>query len=234
MPRPSISRVGDATPWRPLGGSAWLLALVLVVPLGFGAAPASAFEHEPHGVGGPRLILPGAHAVQTGQMVALRWSPADSISELEILLSVDGGRHYSRSISPSLDPKRCEFVWRVPDLGTAKVWLRIRFNRGGREIEGAPAAPLAVLAGDRDLHEPLALPPLGGANPGRTSSEREPAPLRGSGPGPAEALDPPAPAHRSDTAHDAASKSLPAFHRPAGAAACHTALAAPRFLPMRT
>lgn len=108
----------------------------------------------------PRLILPGGHALRAGQLVDLRWAPADSVSELEILLSDDGGRTYARCISPRLDPRRCDFMWRVPRGSRQPLLMRIRFNRGGREIEGAPAAPLDVSNGEPDRAIPLGLPPL--------------------------------------------------------------------------
>src|SRR2546427_2007889 len=103
----------------------------------------------------PRLILPGDRPVQAGQLIHLRWTKADSISELEILLSLDGSRHFSICISPQLDPDRCAFLWRVPDLGRAVIRFRIRFNRGGREIEGAPTEAIRLVANGGDWPEPL-------------------------------------------------------------------------------
>ncbi len=221
-PRPLIPRLAFC--------AAWLLAAVLVaLPW---AAPARASEAgDRERALEPRLILPGAHAVRAGQLVALRWSPADSIRELEILVSVDGGRSFLRCISPSLDPGRREFVWRVPDLGSPSVWLRIRFNRGGREIEGAPTAPLTVLAGGSDDPEPLALPPLDAA-PARPAGERQPAPLGSTAPRPDPTLEPPR-ADRAAAVGRMAHAAAPARQRPA-AGARHTALTAPRFLPLRT
>jgi hypothetical protein len=48
----------------------------------------------------------------------------------------------------------------VPDAGGARLYLRIRYNRGGREIEAAPTAALDVAGGTASHGEPLALPPL--------------------------------------------------------------------------
>jgi len=115
----------------------------------------------------PRLMLPGYRAVQAGGLVELRWTPADEIRELEILISLDGGRTYPVCISPQLDPRTCSFLWRVPRLGPSTVHMRIRFNRDGREIEGAPTGPLLVGPGAGREAEPLGLPP---SSPG----EREP------------------------------------------------------------
>lgn len=114
---------------------------------------------------GPRLILPGSHAVVAGQEIALAWTRDDEVSELEILLSVDGGRTYPIWISPRLSPRDCRFVWRVPDESGRSLRMRIRFNRGGREIEGAPTASLDVVPAGAP--EPLGLPPLS-SEPART------------------------------------------------------------------
>ena len=105
---------------------------------------------------GPRLILPGSHVVQPGQLVALEWTPDDEVTELEILLSLDGGRTYPIWISPRLAPRDCRFVWRVPPYAGRSLRMRIRFNRDGREIEGAPTSTIDVAPANAP--EPLGLP----------------------------------------------------------------------------
>jgi hypothetical protein len=150
-----------------------LAGLALARPCAAGGEPEDREEREERSE--PRLILPGGHVVQPGQRIVLAWSAADSISELEILLSVDGGRHYSVCVSPQLDPGSRRFVWRVPDVPNASLRLRIRYNRGGREIEGAPTATLRTTGGDADQPEPLALPPAPGS-PGAPASRSGGAP----------------------------------------------------------
>ncbi len=100
-----------------------------------------------HAVGpDPGLRLPRCDGVRPGDVVTFRWDPSDrSITELEILLSVDGGRHYTEWVSPRLDPRSGVYRWRVPDLGVARMYFRIRFNRGGHEIEGASAEMICAL-----------------------------------------------------------------------------------------
>lgn len=109
----------------------------------------------------PQLAIPEGRAVRPGQRIDLAWNSTDSVSELEILLSVDGGRHFSACISPRLEPGRRHFLWRVPREMTGDLQLRIRYNRGGREIEGPPTGALCSLADDTDQPEPMALPPAG-------------------------------------------------------------------------
>jgi hypothetical protein len=147
--------------------------LVLGMLLFAGLLPAShARASVPEGDSEPGLILPGSHAVLPGQVIVLEWTAAEHVQELEILLSLDGGRTYPRWISPQLRPQDRRFVWRVPlGLGPS-VRMRIRFNRDGREIEGAPSAPLAIA--DLRAPQPLGLPlaPEGSARPA-SGAERD-------------------------------------------------------------
>lgn len=128
----------------------------------------------------PELILPGDHRVRPGEWIELHWTRADAISELEILLSLDGGRHYAVCISPQLDPERRAFRWQVPATAAGDLRMRIRFNRGGREIEGPPTAPLHVATAEPDQPQPLGLPPVEGS---ATSREPRPAGERSETPG---------------------------------------------------
>lgn len=185
---------------------------------------------EPWKESEPRLMLPGNRTVQPGELIELRWTPADSVSELEILLSLDGGRHYAMCISPQLDPRRCTFLWRVPQVASSALRMRIRFNRGGREIEGAPTGPLFVGPDGARQGEPLGLPPV-------TPAERE----GGSG-GRGET-----PTGRSALrAIDAAEEEPPSLHRSSVSSALaasasevrcphahQAAFAPPRVLPLR-
>src|SRR5262245_28283198 len=203
----------------------WVVpSLVCLLALGGrgGAAGASPRESE------PRLTLPGTRVVRPGQWIDLRWSEADSISELEILLSRDGGRHYVECISPQLDPRRCHYTWRVPEIGKGELRMRIRFNRRGQEIEGAPSAPLMV-AGGLGGPEPLGLPPLA-----RDSGERSP---RSSSRGQelARWAEPDVDDHLN-APRRARGPSRPTFltrdRRPAGST-CRTPFVAPRSTPLR-
>ena len=130
----------------------------------------------------PRLRLPASAAVRPGDLVTLQWEcSAESISELEILLSIDGGRHYTECVSPRLDPRTGRYCWRVPNLGVARMRFRIRFNRGGQEIEGEPSAMLRVLVHPPDpvdLPAPLAAAEAearGGASEGGSGGAASPA-----------------------------------------------------------
>jgi hypothetical protein len=184
----------------------------------------------------PRLVLPGSRVVRPGQWIDLRWSAAGEIEEMEILLSVDGGRHYSECISPQLDPEARHFLWRVPENPGGDLRLRIRFNRAGREIEGAPTAALVVGSGDRSRPEPLALPPFAGDD-----GEREPRSPGGRGGAPAsesaaespESADDPATTPGADSWVEPLGASIPDTPRPAESA-IHARFTPPRSVPLRT
>jgi len=155
------------------------LAFALLTLLCVLAAGRASAEPERESASEPRLVLPGGHEVRPGQLVQLTWEGADSVTELEILLSVDGGRHYDIWVSPELDPAQHHFSWRVPDVHGGTLRLRIRYNRGGREIEGAPTAALRTQPGE-DPTGPLALPAAGGGEgesaPRPGNSQSAPAP----------------------------------------------------------
>lgn len=169
----------------------------------------------------PRLILDGGHAVQAGQVVVLEWTAAQEVGELEILLSLDGGRTYPLWISPQLDPGDRRFVWRVPPGLGPSVRMRIRYNRGGREIEGPPTASLAVI--DSRAPQPLSLPlaPEDSARPAPGGDRDGSRSLRAAGAGRQDGPDAPAPS-RSASLGD--TRSTPhVIHQAEG----------PTFIPLR-
>lgn len=143
-----------------------LLALVFVPRAGAVSCPdpTDAPEmrepemREPEAAAAPRLLLPGDHRVRPGQVVHLAWSAADSVSELEILLSVGGEHPFTTCVSPRLDPRRHGFDWRVPDFPGAELRLRLRYNRGGREIDGLPGGALTVRFDTGEESAPAGLP----------------------------------------------------------------------------
>jgi len=196
--------------------------------------PQPAFaEPERKPEAGPRLLLPGAEAVNAGRIIDLAWTKADSVAELEILLSSDGGRTYTVQVSPELDPRSRHFRWRIPDLGTSDLRLRIRFNRGGREIEGPPVRA-RLFRGEPEAPEPLGLPSTSAEAHMPRPADEPRTPQRGAAQEPGEGADAFGP---HENAGSVVSRETPgsAIH-PAGRS---TPAAAPldrvpRFVPMRT
>lgn len=113
---------------------------------------------EAHESPEPRLVLPGDRPIEPGTPIVLRWTAADSVSELEMLLSTDGGATYRQWISPRLDPATRAFCWTVP-LGHGPLRVRIRYHRRGREIEGPPLE-LRTTDLPGSGARPLGLPPV--------------------------------------------------------------------------
>ncbi len=117
------------------------------------AAPAGAAAHGP-AAGQATLAAvtsaPSPSAVEfsqpaagsslhEGEIVEIRWSgvPAGA-DEVELLLSVDGGQHFSLRLTEELDSDSRSFLWRVPSLVTDNATLAIRMGVNGREITSAP------------------------------------------------------------------------------------------------
>ncbi len=89
--------------------------------------------------------------VQVGDVVTLHWvDPGPLAEEMEILLSVDGGRTYPLRVSPELDPRAGSYRWRVPDLPAAGACLRVRLGHGRDEWSCAPTAAFRIVAGGAD------------------------------------------------------------------------------------
>ena len=177
-------------PSWPTAGWGWTVILLAgLLALACPAARAGGHEHERERERErePWLILPGDRVVRPGEWIELRWTEADEVLELEILLSVDGGRTYTTCISPQLDPDRHGFVWQVPALEGAGLTMRIRYNIGGREIEGAPTGPLTVERGNRRHPQPLGLPPFSGRDPRSPRSSGSQGPTSRTATRPAEA-----------------------------------------------
>ena len=83
------------------------------------------------------LITPTAGQVLfPGQQLRVEWKaflPHVDYSwcELELYLSVDGGRTFPFRITPQLDPRATFFYWTVPNMPTNAAVLDIRFGCEG-------------------------------------------------------------------------------------------------------
>lgn len=80
------------------------------------------------------LISPAAGQVLSpGQKIRVEWRsflPPINLGacEMEVWLSLDGGRTYTMEISPWLDPKAQYFYWTVPNTPTNQAILDVRFG----------------------------------------------------------------------------------------------------------
>jgi hypothetical protein len=148
-------------------------------------------------------LLVGSHAgaaVAAGARASVAWSglPA-GVDELELLLSVDGGRSYPIRLTPQLDPASGTLLWDVPNLPSGEARLRVRYGIDHREFDGPQSAPFAISGASGRPVAPLEVRegelwpgkvPLPGRREGK-SRLATPADVTGETPGPGEADPPP-------------------------------------------
>ena len=124
-------------------GRAFAVLLSVAMPAGaavIAASPAAAVPLVASSLSPIHFSQPAEGAsLHEGDTVQIRWSgvPADA-EEIELLLSVDGGEHFSLRLTDELDSSSGSFLWRVPSLLTDSASLAIRMGVHGREIMSAP------------------------------------------------------------------------------------------------
>ena len=109
-----------------------LIVIVLAVALSF----APQFINTSSAANGysAQLISPTAGQVlHPGEKVRVEWRsflPPINLGacEMEVWLSLDGGRTFTREISPWLDPKAQYFYWIVPNTPTKQAVMDVRFG----------------------------------------------------------------------------------------------------------
>jgi hypothetical protein len=85
-----------------------------------------------------------------GQQVRIHWKdtlpsvPYFTGCEMEVWLSLDGGRTFPMCITPILDPKATGFDWTVPDTPTNAAVLDIRFGCEGWYPESYAPQPAST------------------------------------------------------------------------------------------
>ncbi len=96
----------------------------------------------------PRLPVPilDATEVHAGDRVTFHWrSLGDAAEELELVFSIDDGRHYDVRVSPELSGGEYRFEWRVPNVGVHQARVRLRARILGRETSGPVGAPFRIV-----------------------------------------------------------------------------------------
>ena len=120
-----------------------LRALALALLLAALPRPAAAAS-------GPALA-PFPASVQAGDQVELSWAPLPAgVEELEILLSLDDGQHYSVRVTPELDVRERRYRWTVPNLPALHARLRLRLGTRHAETLVEPTSAFRILGGDED------------------------------------------------------------------------------------
>ena len=147
---------------RALPGAQWPLPAAVALALGLAmlaASPATTSAARARGplkseattVAGaesaPRLLTLESLVARAGETVELRWTlPGPGIDELEILLSMDGGRRFPLRVSPEIDARTGRYLWHVPRGLSGQARLRVRYNLQGQETFGEPTAAFAILS----------------------------------------------------------------------------------------
>ncbi len=110
-----------------------LIVIVLMIAVAFAPAETSAQSNKKQ-IYSAKLVSPRfGQVVYPGQQVRIEWtaafpdSPNLHLCEMEIWLSLDGGRTFSTCISPVGVNVRY-FDWTVPNIPTNAAVLDIRFG----------------------------------------------------------------------------------------------------------
>jgi hypothetical protein len=100
-----------------------------------------------------RVLPLASDRVRAGQVVEVRWAglPSDA-QEAELLLSLDGGRHFAIRVSGEVDPREGRVRFRVPNLPAESAMVRLRYGNAAEEHVSAPGAPFRIEA---DASRPL-------------------------------------------------------------------------------
>jgi hypothetical protein len=101
----------------------------------------------PAAADGARVLPLASDRVRAGQVVEARWAgvPRDA-QEAELLLSLDGGRHFAIRVSGEVDPRDGRVQFRVPNLPAESALLRLRYGNAAEEHLSAPGAPFRIEA----------------------------------------------------------------------------------------
>jgi hypothetical protein len=95
----------------------------------------AALASRPAAGDAPAFSSPRPAAVlEAGTSVTVAWSVAAAAvpptGEMELLLSLDGGRSFPVRLTRDLDPRTSALLWRVPELPTGHARLALRSGEG--------------------------------------------------------------------------------------------------------
>lgn len=106
----------------------------ITIAVALGVAPLLVNTSKAAGGYSAQLISPTAGQVlNPGQQVKVEWNatiPKTNAGgcEMEIFLSLDGGKSFPLCLTPHVDPKMRYFYWNVPNTPTNAAVLDIRYG----------------------------------------------------------------------------------------------------------
>jgi len=94
------------------------------------------------------ILEPGLGAVlHSGDLVEVRWDSVPSgVEEMELLLSLDDGRHFAVRVTAELEAAKLSYSWRVPGFASRGVRLAMRMRLDDREVFGGASASFSIAA----------------------------------------------------------------------------------------
>ncbi len=111
---------------------------------------------------GPAFLSPaGSARLLSGSTVTVEWSkgamPGDEVGEMELVLSLDGGRSFDVRVSGEIEPDVGRIDWRVPSLPARHARLALRTGNGTRDSEAIRivSAEFEILRDSDTAEEPF-------------------------------------------------------------------------------
>jgi hypothetical protein len=132
-----------------LTAAACLLKLLDAVARRFLMAICMGLAAAVSAAAGPVVFLPfgGDRTLHPGDVVEVQWTGTPwGVEEMELLLSLDGGRHFGVRLTPDLDADRRSYAWRVPPFASGDARLAVRVNLDGREVLAGVSDPFRIAA----------------------------------------------------------------------------------------
>jgi hypothetical protein len=91
-------------------------------------------------------VAPRRGPLEAGTVVEVLWSGVpENAEEVELLLSLDGGRRIAVRLTEQFSPSGRSYTWRVPNISARRASLVLRMGIEGREIEGPPSEPFEIV-----------------------------------------------------------------------------------------
>ena len=132
--------------------------LVTIFAVALSVAPQLVSNSSAAGTYSATLISPRVGQVlHPGQKIRVEWRSALpnidlGACEMEVWLSVDGGRTFTMWISPWLNPKAQYFDWTVPNMPTNAAVIDIRFGCEPGDPESYAPQPASTFVIAKAVH----------------------------------------------------------------------------------